>query len=364
MSFFGKKIIDFSDDAFGMDINDLSVKIVQLKKTSSGHKINSYGYASIPPGVVSGGEIIKKEVLVSKIKEAIGNSGPRKIKTKKVICSLPESKSFLRIISMPKMDREEISEAIKWEIEANIPLPLDRVYYDWQILEHKIQSVGEKDSVDVLVLASAKTIVNQFVDIIEAADLEVVNLEVESIAQARSLIREEDKSTSLIIDMGRENISFLFAVGNTPCFTSSIPLSLRSFDEAIAREFNISVEEAEKVKINYGIGSVTKEDQIFRALYPILSSLVSEIEKSIDFYLNGLKYSKSVDKTIICGGGANSKGIIPYLAKELGRDIMLGNPWVNVEIKKGLPIISRDEIVRYTTPIGLAIKSGFVNGAG
>jgi Tfp pilus assembly PilM family ATPase len=159
--------------------------------------------------------------------------------------------------------------------------------------------------------------------------------------------------------MGKENISFLFAVGNTPCFTSSIPLSLRSFDEAIAKELSISAGEAEKIKINYGIGSVAKEDQVFRALRPILNSLVSEIEKSIDFYLNGLKYSKAVDKTIICGGGANAKGIIPYLSKRLEREIILGNPWVNVETKQGLPIIGREEIVRYTTPIGLAIKSSF-----
>ncbi|MDH4330174.1 MAG: type IV pilus assembly protein PilM [Candidatus Moranbacteria bacterium] len=359
MAFFTKKIINFSDDAFGLDINDLSVKIVQLKKTADSYEINGYGYASIPPGVVSGGEIIKKDILVSKIQEAITNSKPRKIKTKKVICSLPESKSFLRIISMPKLEEAEMAEAIKWEIEANIPLPLNRVYYDWQILDQKIQEGKTKDSVDVLVLASAKTVVGQFIEIIEAAGLEVINLEVESIAQARSLIREDDKSTSLIVDMGKENISFLFAVGNIPCFTSSIPLSLRSFDEAIAKEMSISAGEAEKIKINYGIGSVAKEDQIFRALRPILNSLVNEIEKSIDFYLNGLKYSKSVDKTIVCGGGANAKGIIPYLSKKLGREIILGNPWVNVEMEKGLPIINRDEIVRYTTPIGLAIKSGF-----
>lgn len=361
MSFLNKKLVDFSDDAFGLDINDLSIKIIQLKSVRKTFEISGYGYASIPFGVVSDGEIIKKDVLVSKISEAIENASPKKIKSKKVICSLPESKSFLRIISMPRMDESEMAEAIRWEIEANIPLPLDKVYYDWQILDQKIQHERDEDSVDVLVLASAKTVANQFIEIIEAAGLEVVNLEVESIAQARSLIREDEKKTSLIIDMGKESISFLFAVGNVPCFTSSIPLSLRSFDDALSKEFNISMQEAERVKISYGIGSAANEDQIFRALKPVLNSLVSEIEKSIDFYLTGLKYSKSVDTVMICGGGANAKGIIPYLSRRLGREVVLGDPWVNVGIQGGLPIVSRGEIVRYTTPIGLAIKNRFAD---
>ena len=44
---------------------------------------------------------------------------------------------------------------------------------------------------------------------------------------------------------------------------------------------------------------------------PVLENLVQEIERSIDFYLTGLKYSESIDKIILCGGGANMKGILP-----------------------------------------------------
>ncbi|MFC1644926.1 type IV pilus assembly protein PilM [Patescibacteria group bacterium] len=355
MGFFNKKVVDFSEEIFGLDINDLSVKIVQIKKSNNRSSIVAYGNIDIPSGVVSGGEIIKKDILISKIKEVIKNAGPKKIKTNRVICSLPESKSFLRIVSMPKMVDDEMREAIKWEIEANIPLSLDRVYYDWQVLDRKIQQ-SDEGNVDVLVLASAKTVVGQFIEIVEEAGLEVVNLEVESIAQARSLIREDEEKTSLVIDMGKGSVGLMFAVGNTPCFTSSASISLNSFASFIAKDMGISVEEAEKVKNTYGIGSFAEKDHIFMALEPVLKNLISEIQKSIDFYINGLKYSKSVDRIVVCGGGSNIKGIVTYLSKELKREVELGNPWVNLSSKGELPPIPHEEIIRYATSIGLSIK--------
>ncbi|MFC1638597.1 type IV pilus assembly protein PilM, partial [Patescibacteria group bacterium] len=329
--------------------------VVQVKKSDNHSELIAYGAADIPSGIVSGGEIIQKETLVEKIKEAIDNAGPKKIKTNKVICSLPESKSFLRIISMPKMTEEEMKEAIKWEVEANIPLSLDRVYYDWQILDQKIQE-GDEGNVDVLVLASAKTVVGQFIEIVELAGLEVVNLEVESIAQARSLIREDETETSLVIDMGKGSIGMMFTVGNIPCFTSSASFSLNSFASFISKEMSISFEEAEKIKNTYGIGSFIEKDHIFRSLEPVLKNLVSEIEKSIDFYVNGLKYSNVVDRIIVCGGGSNIKGIVTYISKELKREVEFGDPWINLGSDKKLPPIPHEEIIRYATSIGLAIK--------
>src|SRR4030042_99470 len=93
---------------------------------------------------------------------SIKKSGPKKIKTNKVICSLPETKAFLRIVSLPKMKEDEIKEAIKWEMEANIPLPIDQVYYDWQLLEKKISKEPNKS--DILVVAVARKEGDHFIE--------------------------------------------------------------------------------------------------------------------------------------------------------------------------------------------------------
>lgn len=355
MVFFSKKIFSLSKPPFGLDLSDLSVKVVQLEREGDKDKIISFGTSSIAPGSVVDGEIMKQENVVSAIREAIKKSGPKKIKTNKAICSLPETKAFLRIVSLPRMKEDEIKEAIKWEMEANIPLPIDQVYYDWQLLEKKISKEPNKS--DILVVAVARKVVDQFIEALESAGLAVEGLDIESVAQARSFISAKDEQkTTLIIDIGDRRTSFSISVGTIPCFTCSIPLSAQSMTDSISKGMGISFEEAEKIKLASGIGSAAKDDPLFKSVKPVLDGLISELEKSTDFYLSGLHYSSSIDQFIICGGGANASGIIPYLSKRMGKEIKLGDPWVNIHLGKNLPLIDRKKSVQYSTAIGLALK--------
>lgn len=350
-----KKIFSEGSNVFGLDLSDLSVKVVQIDNNGSTDSIASFSSVPLPMNCVSDGEILNKDVVIAAMKKAVENALPKKIKTKKVICSLPETKAFLRIISVPKMDESELKEAVKWEMEANIPLPLEQVYYDWQLIPANL--FPEKNKTSLLVVAISKNVVDQTVEILESAGLDPVGLEIESIAQARSLLCEkDDQQTVLIVDIGDRRTSFSINKGGVPCFTSSIPLCGQSFTDAISKGMNVPFEEAEKIKISNGIGNDFKNDVLFKLAKPILENLIQEIEQSIDFYLTGLKYSESIDKVIICGGGANTKGIVPYLSKQLGRTIEFGNPWVNMRLGKELPVIEKSHSVQYSTAVGLALK--------
>jgi type IV pilus assembly protein PilM len=354
MSVWNKKIFTLSKNAFGLDLSDLSVKVVQMQEEGKERRVVSFGSAEISQGSIDGGEIVRQEEVVAAIKKAIAGAGPKKIKNKKVICSLPETKAFLRIISLPQMKQEEVREAIRWEIEANIPMAVDQVYYDWQILDNSV--TGEEGKMNILVVAFSKKVINEFLETLELAGLEVVGMEIESIAQARSLLREEDNRTSLVVDMGDRRTSLLIIIGNIPCFTSSIPISGSGMTEAISRMLGINFDEAEKTKLSYGIGSVSQQDIIFKSVRPILDGLATEIERTIDFYLSDLNYSKAVDRIIVCGGGSNMHGMIPYLSKRLNREVELGDPWINFLTPGRLPIIDKGKSVQYSTAIGLALK--------
>src|SRR5665647_2099554 len=118
MSIFQKKIFSFDQVPFGLDLSDLSIKVMQLEKEGEVDRIRSFGSLDIPAGNIEDGKIINKDKVAALIKETIKKAGPKKINTKQVICSLPESKAFLRSINIPKMEKEEAKEAIKWEMEA------------------------------------------------------------------------------------------------------------------------------------------------------------------------------------------------------------------------------------------------------
>lgn len=373
-----------------MDLSDLSLKMVQIKGDKKYEAVSGFASADIPAGNIENGEIINKDAVAAIIKEAIKKTGPEKIKTKKVICSLPESKVFLRIISIPKMNEKEAAEAIKWEMEASIPIPIEQAYFDWQVFD---SSNDKKEN--VLTVAVSKEIVDDLMDVLAKAGLKVYGLEVESIASVRSLIAWEEKEKNsdknkdknskkeievsaknaknkdneeekdikndkekdiLIVDLGEQRTSFIIIKKGVPSFTSSIPFSSQGINDAISKGLNLDADGAEKIKISRGIES--KEDNpVFNVVQPLLENLIQEIEKTSDFYAGMSKDSSAViEKIILCGGGSDLKGLPAYLNERLNKSIELGDPLVNLKMGAKPSIIKKDDACRYATAIGLALR--------
>lgn len=355
MDLLHRKIFDFSPPPFGLDISDLSLKALWLSREGGIEHVTGSGSVAVPQGAIVDGEIVNEDTVVESIRELVRTCGPKRFGTRRVICSLPETKAFLRIISLPTMDTEEAKEAVKWEIEANIPLSIDQVHYDWQILPDRFSK--EKGKMSVLVVAVARSAAERFHSVLERAGLEPVGLETESIAQVRSLLLEEHRDeTVLIIDIGDRRTSFVIAIGNVPVFTSSIPLSSQMMTSAIAKETGLSFDEAEKLKIRNGLGSLSLPSPQLHAVRPILENLATEVERSLDFYFSTLQYSESLDAVILCGGGSNLQGILPYFTRRLRQNVEIGNPWVNLRLGSSIPPIDRSRSVQYSTVIGLALR--------
>jgi type IV pilus assembly protein PilM len=360
MNFFNKNIISFEPKFFGLDLSDLSLKIFQVERIGQFDWIRSFSSLPIARGNIEGGKIINKEKVAEIIREAVRKAEPKKINTRKVICSLPESNIFLRVINIPRISQKEAGEAIKWEMEANIPLPIEEVYLDWQFLEDDSESGKNKQN--VLTVAVSRKVVDDFMETLELSGLEVYDLEIESIASARSLVSSAEKreNISLIVDIGAKRTSFIMVEGNIPCFTSSIPFSSENINDAISKNMNISEKEAEEIKITLGIENFNEDNPIFNSIKYLLENLVTEIEKTIDFYVVMSKTPKEVKRIILCGGGSNLKGLAAYLAQRIGKEVILGDPLVNLNLeKKEFARINKENCLGYATVIGLAIKKPY-----
>jgi len=367
--------LNLKTEAFGMDISDLSLKIAKLKRKGKFFCLSSFGEAEIKSGIIKGGEIKDEKKLTEIIKEATKSARGEKLKTRYVNASLPEEKAFLQVIQMPRMSEEDLRSAVVFEAENYIPLPIEQAYLDYETI-FPVQD--HLDHLDVLLAALPKTTVDPYLHCLKSAGLIPKALEIESLAIARALIKDSITSQPiLLIDFGATRTSFIVFAGRSLRFTSSIPVSSNHFTRIIAKALAIAESEAEKLKIKYGLEEkvilkiaddkteVEKEKgKIFEALVPVLIDLVQQIRRCLDYYQTHASHEhldsedNGVSKILLCGGGANLKGLAELLSLELKIPVELGNPWVNIlpEGKKETPQLPPDESLRYATALGLALR--------
>lgn len=384
-------------ESFGLDISDLSLKIVKLKKRGQFFELDSFLEEKIEPGIIKGGEIKDEKKLAEIIRESIKKVKGEKLKTNYVVASLPEEKAFLQVIQMPKIPEEDLKSAVIYEAENYIPTPLEEVYLDYQIIPPVYDHL---DHLDILIAALPKKTVDPYLSALKLAGFVPKVLEIESLAIARALIKGGATTQPiLLIDLGATRTSFIIFSGQSLRFTTSIPVSSTSFTEIISKNLGVTLAEAERLKIKYGLEekikinigdektNIKKErGKIFEALIPALIDLVQQIKRYLDYYQthashehlppttfqknNSNKHKpqkvvgglppdgKGISKIYLCGGGANLKGLCELLSLELKIPVEMGNPWVNILIKekKEVPELSFEESLKYTTALGLALR--------
>jgi type IV pilus assembly protein PilM len=358
------EVLTLKPEAFGLDISDLSLKILKLRKKRGLFSLASFGEEKIPQGLIVEGEIKDEESVAKIIKEALTKLRGEKIKTKYVVASLPEEKAFLQVIQLPKMAEEELKGAVLFEAENYIPLPIDDVYIDFQIVP---PFYNHLDHFDVLIAALPKKVIDSYVSVLKKSGLQPRVLEIESLSIGRALVKNEvSPFPTLLIDLGATKTSFIIFSGFSVRLTSSIPVSSQKFTEAIAKSLRINEEKAEELKVKYGlVGKENKEGlEIFEALIPSFTDLLEQIKSHLYYYQSHSQHehlgpeAKGVSKILLSGGGANLKGLSTLLAAELKIPVEIGNPWVNIlpESLKEIPQLPFDQSLSYTTALGLALR--------
>ena len=349
----------FKKTAFGLDISDLSLKIAKLKKKENSLSLVSFGESSLRKGIIEGGEIKDAIALGEAIKKIISQVKGEKINKKEAILCLPEEKSFLDIIQIPPIREEEMESAVKFEAENHIPLNFDEVYFDFKKITPAIKNLKYQE---VLIAACPKDIVDPYLQAARAGGVKIAGLEPECLSVARALVKnKKTEKPLLIIDFGDTRSTFIIFSGRSLRFTSTIPISSQMISESIAKKMKVSLKEAEKLKKKEGLEG---KEKVREAITFVLNDFVEQVKTHLDYYHSHtpkdqlVHDGKQLEEVLLCGGGANLKGMIKFLSKNLKVDVRKGNPWVNIleEPIKEVPKIPLGESLAFTTALGLALK--------
>ena len=286
-------------------------------------------------GVIENGIIKDENSLSQAIKLVCDSAKGGKLKTKYVVCSLPEEESFLQVIQMPKMNEGELKSALSFEVENYIPLPIDQVYWDFQII---IPLQNASNRCDVLVAAIAKQTADTYLSCLKKAGLIPLVFEVKAQSVARALIAGKTGDQPVILlDIGENSTDFIIFSDHSLRFTFLIPIYSSYFTNSIAKSLNISAQKAEELKLRHGFSGKrgNESEAVSKGLRSALEEFASSVKERIDFYREHTAREHplsrtSIKKIILCGGGADLKGLPEFLSQKIGIPTEIGDVFVNI----------------------------------
>ncbi len=313
---------------FGLDIGHNTIKVMQLElRAGEKPKVLGYGMGKFPAVSILNGVVANYDAISKAMYELFKTHLVGSIYTHRVACSLPTSHTFSRLMKIPVMDDEDIKEAIRVEAEQYIPMPIDNLYIDHEI------SQRDETGIEILVVATPKSIVDSYIKLFQALELEPIALEPSMNATSRVFAIADASHTepSILIDFGAVAID-LAVFDKTMIVNSTLPGGSELMTKLIGQKFEVGEDEAYQIKSKYGIGVSEKQHQVEEAIQPMLNILVKEVRKIMRYYNERVgKSNREIAHIVTSGGGATMPGLNQFLSKQLGLPAKTLDPWQNLD---------------------------------
>jgi type IV pilus assembly protein PilM len=362
---FLKKFFSAKGAVGGLDIGTGSIKLAQIIKTPGGFKLVKYAENPTPSMTIKDGQIIDARVLGDTIRGMLVAS---KTPIDKVVGSVSGQSVVIRPINMTQMSEKELQNAIKFEAERYLPYSVSDAQIIGTVLRKSVE--GDDKSMEVLLVAAPNEMVANAQEVIKMAGIEPSAIDLEPFALVRasqlSLPQEMGNQTIALINLGASSSSINIFKEGILRHNRTITTAGNSFSRAIGQSLNLSFEEAEKLKKEKGVIRVEKDAtpvapttmRIFNVIMPVLSELITEIQRSFDYYRSRYR-GESVDLIVLSGGTAKFKNIDQYISNELGISCEVANPFKNIDISD-VEGCSQDELKEIApmlmVVIGLALR--------
>lgn len=333
----------------GIDIGTVSIKVLEIESTKSKPKIVNFAYGETEFNIMK--ETIKqrKKEIVVYIQELYKKAG---IKSKNVVSALPSIAIFSSVISVPLLkNKAEFEQAIYIQSKKFVPMEISEVILDWKILKKDQQ----KNKAEVLVIASPKNLIYDYVDIFKLANLNLIALEVDSFSLARALLLPTEKGASIIVDVGARTSDIIIVENDIPIISRSIDVGGLTITEKIAENLKVDLKRAEQFKRDIGFLPASESSKsIFDIIQIAFNPVLVEIRYSLDLYKSR---GVQVERIILSGGSAFLTGLSEYLEKSLGIKTYLGSALSRVDVSSELKDAVEENAPRLAVSIGLALRA-------
>ncbi|MBI6873863.1 pilus assembly protein PilM [Clostridium aciditolerans] len=158
------------------------------------------------------------------------------------------------------------------------------------------------------------------------------------------------------IDMGAENLSVNIYSNGQMNFSRMTTSGGNIIDKNIAREYDTTLEDAEKMKKQYcdllEENNFKKMEQLNGIIKEDVNNWIEEINRILQFYKNK-QVGNKVDKIFIHGGSSRLKGIEAYMSRALNVPVVRVKSMSNIILGKD---VDKEQLDLYLNAIGAIIR--------
>ncbi len=318
-----------SNILLGLDISSTSVKLLELSKSGSRYKVESYAVEPLPPNAVVEKNISDVEGVGEAVKRVLNRS---KSASRHAAVAVAGSAVITKSIEMDAaLSDEEMETQITVEADQYIPYPLDEVAIDFEV-----QGLSEQNPAQVEVLLAACRKEN--VELREAAlDLgglkpAIVDIEAHAMKRAFELVQAQlgknsDELVVAIIDIGATMTTLSVIVDDKSIYTREQLFGGKQLTEEIQRRYSLSFEEAGLAKKQGGLPD-DYEDEV---LEPFKEAVLQQVTRSLQFFFSSSQYD-DVDYIVLAGGTSSIDGLAQMVESKLGTPTLIANPFVDMAL--------------------------------
>ncbi len=277
-------------DFFCLDLGETQIRIAEINPRGDLFEAKNLSLIDMDPLFYK----TESESMIEKTASSISKALDQlKLKTKSVRVIIPDSFSYNRFIEMPRLNEKELISAIRYQADQFIPMPLDDVNLDIEVLNENLKT----NKTLVLLSASSKVLVDKVKKLLEYAGLfpESIEPETSSIGRFLSFIyKPTGKSAQTPQNTGVVLINLNFSSTSIYYFNQALKLMTHSnnfnsgysiFLKEIQINLNVDVKKAAELVKNFGI-SQNSGYHLEKILAPSLKDILGKIDRSIKEIVN------------------------------------------------------------------------------
>ena len=327
------------------------MRIVQLSGGSQhGWTLQKFAYVPVEQKLIQDSSELGKKRLGEAILGAVNQAG---IKTKNLALGLPANKTFTAIVETETMPEKELRKAFKYELEKYVPMSINDAKADFVILG---PSPNDPAKTEVLVSSVAKDYAESTMEMIEKTGLNIIAMEPEPLAMARSLAVPGAIDATLIIDFGERSTDLVVVYKDKPRLVRSIPGGFEVLIKAVSGGLSVREDQARQFILKFGLDEHQIEGQVFKILNTHLDNYASELTKSVRFFQT--KYINGKVGGIVLSGYASVIPLFPeYIETKTSIPTMKGNPWQLVRTTNAQQQTLASVSSEFAVAIGLSERS-------